>query len=83
MIVVKMELWPLGDESRKKTIGTVRIVNDGTGTWSRGNYNVSVMHRGKGKEHKVWRHGRVTDYARLSKSPYNLLLAALQSAIGK
>lgn len=83
MIVVKMELWPGGDQSRMKTLGTINIVNDGTGTWSRGNYDVFVMQRGKGKGHKVWRRGKVTGHSRLSKSPYYLLLAALQAAIGK
>lgn len=29
MLMIKVELWPFGDESQKKTIATMKIVNDG------------------------------------------------------
>ena len=46
MIVINVELWPHGDEKKKKSLGTMVIKNDGTGTNDRGNYEFSL--RGKG-----------------------------------
>jgi hypothetical protein len=31
MIVIKVELWPLGDESAAREIARGKIINDGTG----------------------------------------------------
>ena len=41
MLVVRIELWPYGDPSRRKTLATGTIVNDGTGTTTEGNYRVN------------------------------------------
>lgn len=43
MLVVKIELWPRGLESRAKELVRVYIANDGTGTETHGNYDVAVM----------------------------------------
>lgn len=32
MLVIKIELWPFGDEERKVSIATSKIWNEGTGT---------------------------------------------------
>lgn len=40
MIVVKVELWPFGDEARREEIGRLHIVNDGSGDSETGNYDV-------------------------------------------
>jgi hypothetical protein len=37
--VIKVELWPYGDESRKMTIATGVIANDGTGDRRKANYD--------------------------------------------
>lgn len=82
MVVVKVELWPGGDESQARMIGVAKIVNDNTGDDRTGNYNVELSHSGKyfGRP-GVWKRGRVTDYPRML-SPYNLVFAALKSALG-
>lgn len=46
MIVVKIELWPMGSSDRAKEIGRMIITNDGTGTGKRGNYIARIMRRG-------------------------------------
>jgi hypothetical protein len=38
MLVIKVELWPYGDESRAEQIATGVIANDGTGTAEVGRY---------------------------------------------
>lgn len=40
MLVIKVELWPYGDEKNKEVIGTGVIVNDGSGSAQVGNYDV-------------------------------------------
>jgi hypothetical protein len=83
MIVVKIELWPFGNEEHKKEIGKIHITNDLTGTTKRGNYSVKLFHSGK-CVHKsgVWRTGTVMDHLRLL-SPYHLVYKAIKSALGR
>lgn len=45
MIVVKVELWPKGDESKARQIGELKIVNVG-GDDDRGDYSVNVLELG-------------------------------------
>lgn len=46
MIVVKLEIWPGGNEERAKEIGRTYIANDGSGSQDRGDYKVAVCRRG-------------------------------------
>lgn len=90
MIVVKLELWPGGDERRKREIGTTYINNVG-GTDKRGDYDVRVMRKdydpctislrqvfGEGKG--ITRKGHVSNYPRLSYNVWRLITKALLSA---
>lgn len=43
MIMITIELWPHGQEERKRVIGTVKIVNDGSGTNQVGVYDYTVL----------------------------------------
>lgn len=81
MIVVKMELWPGGDETRARGLGTIIIANDGTGTGEVGHYNATASHAGKYFEKRggeIWKKGRVVNFAR-SLSPYRLLSRVLKA----
>lgn len=79
MIVVKIELWPHGDQSQAKQIGWVDIANDGTGDVVESSYKVSVRHGGKyfGKA-GFYRIGKVNAFKR-ELSPYHLVSRALQA----
>jgi hypothetical protein len=80
VIVVKVELWPHGDESKARPIGQIAIANDGTGTAESGNYNVVLAHAGRFYGRKgAWRRGRVTGYQRIRQSPYHLLAMAMRA----
>lgn len=81
MVVVKIQLWPMGDESKSKTIGVCKIANDGTGTKDHGNYNVALSHSGKffGRP-GVWKSGRLLNHKR-TLSPFHLVLKALAVAL--
>lgn len=76
MIVAHMELKSAIHSSRDQRLCTVQIVNDGTGTSSRGNYDVTLYARGNGR---VVRTARVEDYARNSKPAWRLLQAAMEA----
>lgn len=79
MIVVRMELWPGGDESRKRPLGVAFIVNDGTGTVDRGSYAVMLSRMKDATE--PWRLGRVRDWPRRTGSPWDLLVKACAAAM--
>ncbi len=74
MIVVKIELWPMGIESRKRELGRMLIVNQG-GTHGRGDYHVRVMRKGSDK---VLRECEVKDYPRESYNIWRLICRALK-----
>ena len=43
MLRITVELLPYGDESRKRTLGTILAANDGTGDALTGHYNVAEL----------------------------------------
>jgi len=77
MVVVKIELWPHGDQEKARDLGSLIICNDMTGTKDYGSYNVAVSHGGRywGKP-GVWKSGLVKNFRR-SLSPYHLVARAL------
>lgn len=83
MIVVYIELWPGGDEEKKRLLGSLILTNDGTGTKKEGNYKVVASHAGIffGKRKEPFKTGRVTGFVR-KLSPYRLVCRALR-AIGE
>jgi len=74
MIRVSMKLDSHGLGVRVSTLAEVTITNDGTGTPTRGNYNVVAI----GKKGRVIRRARVEHWPRKTKPPLALLSAALQ-----
>ena len=60
MIVIQVELWSHGDAKKKKSLGTMVIKNDGTGTNSRGNYQF-FLH---GKSGRPMGSGGILDWPR-------------------
>ena len=90
MIVVRVELWPGGYRNRMKHLGTMTIVNDGTGSKTIGNYDVSLSGRnhddpialhlhGKGRVYR----GRVVGHPRLRMSMWRLIHKAVNSVFGE
>lgn len=73
MIKVIVELWPRGDESKKKTLGTLSIANDGTGDSNIGNYQGVLV-----SEYTNGRKGRVFNFKRQEQSVWSLIGAFLK-----
>ena len=78
MLVVKIELWPGGDEKRCREIGRMRIINQGgTASAERGDYSIHLMR--KGTTDTMQRTGEVLDYPRLSYPVWKLVRRALEA----
>jgi hypothetical protein len=75
MLVVTVELWPGGDESRKRHLGTAKIVNDGTGTTRVGNYTATLSKWGR--PNQVWKRGSFRGFRRQAYGAWDLLGGAL------
>lgn len=90
MIVVKVELWPLGSEAKATELGRMYIANDGTGDAERGSYDVAVCRKGyrsvpapidkREGAPRATRVGRVENYPRLAYNMWRLITRALKSA---
>ena len=78
MLVVRIELWPHGDMTRRKTLATGFIANTGTGTPTRGNYRVEL----KDALGRPWRRGTVEGFPRKRLLAWDLLFRALSNLIG-
>ncbi len=77
MVVVKIEMWPHGDESKAYPLGQINIANDDTGTESSGNYKAELLHAGRywGKP-GAYRTGQIKGFPR-ALSPYHLIARVL------
>jgi hypothetical protein len=89
VIVVKVELWPGGDEGRKRSLGEARISNDATESLTTelrgGSYDVVLLTGDpplSKKAGKEWRRGRVTGFPRIKLGPWDLLYRALRATVG-
>lgn len=78
MVVIKIELWPLGFEENKQQLGEMYIANDCSGTQTRGNYKVKVF----GKK-KQLAEGEIKDFPRKQQDGWDLLFRALLATRGK
>jgi hypothetical protein len=81
MIVVKIELWPYGNEAKKTEIGKMSIINDGTGSKSLGNYDVKVF-----KEtnlNKIWRQIKLLNFPRKQFGIWELIELSLHEILNR
>lgn len=85
MIVVKIEMWPKGNESKAREMGRTYIYNAG-GSLTRGDYEVRVCRKGKHERvhHRLLsgegfaRMGQVKGYPRLTYNIWRLVLRSLR-----
>jgi hypothetical protein len=80
MIVVRVELWPFGNQARAIPLGTATITNDGSGGLHVGNYNAEFSKRGA--KASTWKSSRVEGFPRKRLGAWDLLYRALRSAVG-
>ena len=81
MIVIRIELWPHGDMSKARILGTGIIANTGQGTNEVGQYKAFFDSMGpSGPQHREARIGR---FKRQEKDSWELLYLALKKIFGK
>jgi hypothetical protein len=80
VIVVKLEMWPFGDETKAYPLGRTYIWNTGSGGTKIGNYAAAVCKKGSVDRSKPLRTGFVDEYPRLSYNVWRLIIRALKSA---
>lgn len=77
MLVIKIELWPWGIEAKARTLATGYIINDASGTATRGNYTIIL----KDKAGRTWKDGRVIGFARKRWLAWDLLYLGLRNLL--
>ncbi len=88
MIVVKVEMWPLGNEKKAYELSRAYIRNDAKTTIKTkgdyGSYNADFMQSVKFNPKKVWRKGRAEHIHRSRRGVWDILYVCLESAgLGK
>lgn len=78
MIVVRVELWPLGDKTKARCLGEAEIENVG-GDMTTGHYAVRLLKWGAGR--RTWKSGKVLDFPRVKLGPWDLLYRALAAVV--
>lgn len=82
MLRVTIELVSAIHPSRDRVLGVAEIANTGGGTMENGNYSVRLS-KWAPKLKETWKTGEVTGFDRVKRGPWDLLLCALVSLIGK
>ena len=91
MIVVKIELWPMGVEEKKKDLSRLYIANTGSNPDPNlGDYKVAIMKKGVlrapwehgyggNKTAKPFREGEVKNHPRITQHVIHLVRKAIDS----
>lgn len=84
-MVIRIELWPKGDEARKREIGVAHIANTGASPDPNiGHYTVKLFKSLEyAKREGIWKRGRVMNFPRLKYGTWDLLLLALLASLGR
>ena len=81
MIRVTVELVSAISPDRSRLLGVATIANDGTGTPSVCDYDVSLS-KWAPKHSQTWKKGKVLGFDRVGRGPWDLLYLALQACVG-
>ena len=76
MIHIKIELWPHGNESRKRVLATADIANDGSGSPWLGSYGFIL----RGANGRTMKEGHIGEFKRRRFHVWALVAACLRVA---
>lgn len=83
MLVIKIEMWPNGDESKAYEHSRAYITNDGITSKEThgvyGSYDVRFMQSIKFNPKRVWKTGRAKKIHRTRRGVWDILYVALRS----
>lgn len=78
MIRITIEILPFGFEDNKRTVGSMEIYNDATGTATRGNYVFKLFDK-LGRKRFT---GEIKDFPRKQLTTWDLLFRILKMIVG-
>jgi hypothetical protein len=82
MLVVKIEFWPFGDQSKAKVIGKAEIANDATSpSTDIGNYDIRIVQSGDAGRFN--RKVRIEGFPRKKLGAWYLLYLALRKLFNR
>jgi len=90
MLVIKIEIWPLGSKDKAREIARAYISNDGVQTEETngefGSYNAYFMknsrsgkQRDRHKKSDIWKIGRAENVNRIKRGVWDILYLCLKS----
>jgi hypothetical protein len=83
MIVIKVIMWPMGDESREREIARAYISNDyktsRNTSGKLGSYNAKFMQSQQYDPKKIWKEGRAENINREKRGVWDILYLCLKS----
>lgn len=79
MIRITIEILPFGFEDNKRTVGSMEIYNDATGTATRGNYVFKFFDKLGRKRFN----GEIKDFPRKQLTAWDLLFRILKITVGE
>ena len=89
MVVIKVEMWPGGNESRKQEFARAEITNLASTTIAtqggKGDYHVRLSGGIWGRTdvmHRTWKTGKVKGFDRVKRGIWDLLFLALLDTVG-
>lgn len=95
MIVLRVDVWPMGDHRRARDMGTVLVWNIGTDGPNVGRYRYKILKFNQRRRYEellmrpqdipksaCWREGTIEGFPRKRQGPLDLLYRILDKAIG-
>ena len=79
MVLINVSLMS-AKTGKIKSLGSMKIVNDGKGDYQFRNYNYEISKFG---EKGIWKVGYISNLDTLHRGPWDLLYMILKQAIGK
>lgn len=68
MIIVTVEIYPVGNFAKRQIVASALITNDGTGTYEEGNYQAKVI-----KDGEVIGKPKIMNFPRLKLDAWDLI----------
>lgn len=82
MVVVKVELWPLGNDAKAKTLGVMKIANDGRLSSQTGGEYGSYWIKIYDRNGELFKSVSLNKFPRKQLSAWDLILRSLNKAKG-
>jgi hypothetical protein len=80
MVVVKVQMWPRGNEAEAYSLGTLTIALDpGTSTPTLRDYTWRIT---RFKDKGTWKSGRIEGHTPKTRGPWDLFFRILRDVVG-